>query len=87
MGNMVKVAISLVVAVVGSWMTSATIIKGVVLYHLYIVHHYIPPGDEYKPTLSHYIVMAAMLGSLVLSPIIFCFCYHFLGLKNRTPKD
>lgn len=82
MGTTLKVVISLVVAFFGSLLTSATIIKGVVVYHLYIVHHYIAPADEYKPTLSHYIVMAAMFGSLLFAPILYALCYHLLSRKK-----
>jgi len=91
MGTSLKVAISLVVASVGSLLTSATIIKGVSVYSLHMyaraqAMHYSGPPD-YTPNWTSYIVPAAMLGSVVLSPILFCFCYHLLGIKHRTPKD
>lgn len=82
MGTTLKVVISLVVAFFGSLLTSATIIKSVVLYHLYIIHRYIPAADEHKPVFGDYIIMAAMFGSLLFSPVLYALCYHLLSRKK-----
>jgi hypothetical protein len=81
MGTTLKVLISLAVAFFGSLLTSATIIKSVALYHLYIVHRYVQPGDEFKPVFGDYIVMAAIFGSLLFSPILYAVCYRLLSRK------
>jgi hypothetical protein len=82
MGTTLRVGISLAVASVGSLLTSATIIKGVVLYHLYIAPRYVSAAEEYTPTWGDYIIMAAMFGSLVFSPMLYALCYHLLSRKK-----
>lgn len=82
MGTALKVAISLAVAFFGSLLTSATIVKSVVVYHLYIVHRYIPAADEHKPVFGDYIIMAAIFGSLLFSPILYALCYRLLSRKK-----
>lgn len=70
-----KALISLVVAFIGTATTVITIMKMTILF----VH----PPDYDGPHWLHYLTLATLFGSLVLSPILFALCYRLLSKKQR----
>jgi hypothetical protein len=80
MGETSKMLISLAVAFVGSFMTGTTIIKSMAVF---LMHRAQSTGPlDFTPHWYSYIVPAAMVGSLVLGPILAILCYRALSRKK-----